>query len=118
MDRSSHEERIISDLRTGLHALPIPEPGADFDTRVLAALACRPQPFSFAWRQTCACFTAMAISCLCALGLLSLIQGAPSGSHLPASPRASLSAPAMSMASVDQVLERRNLSAGTAAQWM
>lgn len=107
-------------LRDGLRRLPAPQISADFDARVLAALALPPSP----WEQVrmfavstlrpllCGAACSLAVTLLALFWLLH----APAGpSSFPAAPVSA--ARLLDMATVDDLLKRPRLGAWSLSGW-
>lgn len=101
-------------LRQGLRDLPAPPVPADFDARVLAALA-RPRPWWRAlWPQAWPLLSGACCSLVATLALTAWALQAPSPpvSHAPPSATRPLD-----MNAVDRLLDRPRLSAAALAGW-
>ncbi len=101
-------------LRQGLRALPTPAVSADFDERVLTALA-RPRPWwQTLWHQARPLLSGACCSLAVTLALASWAMQAPSPpvSHAPMS-----AATLLDMTAVNRLLDRPRLSAAALAGW-
>jgi hypothetical protein len=112
-------------LRDALRSLPVPAPSQDFDDRVLAALRV-PAPWwqRLSWRGIWQPVQPLLLGTSCSLGLtlllLHLTLSAPQTAPLPAPAAVSnlAAVPAAPLPSVDALLDRPNLCAGSlAAAW-
>ncbi len=103
-------------LRQGLRDAPSPPVSADFDARVLDALA-RPQPWWQAlWEQARPLLTGAACSLVVTLLLVSWSQRIPTASPFSA-PITPVAARPLDMNTVDRLLDRPHLSAASLAAW-
>lgn len=102
-------------LRQGLRDAPSPPVSADFDARVLDALA-RPLPWwQMLWEQARPLLTGAACSLVVTLLLVSWSQRLPTAPP-PASPLAVAARP-LDMTTVDRLLDRPHLSAASLTAW-
>lgn len=104
-------------LRDGLHALPVPPVASNFDARVLAALRA-PMPWWRRWWEPARpLLLGASCSLLVTLALLHWALSAPVGTPSPrAAPSALAAAPARAP-SLDSLLDRPGLRAGSLAAW-
>jgi len=112
-------------LADALRSLPVPAPSADFDDRVLAALRV-PEPWwkRLSWRRVWQPVQPLLLGTSCSLGLtlllLHLTLSVPQSIPAPAPTALTnlAAAPPVPMPSLDALLDRPNLCAGSlAAAW-
>lgn len=106
-------------LRDGLRRLPGPPVSADFDARVLAALACPPSPWEMVRTQVVSTLRPLLCGTACSLAvtLLALFWTL----HMPVAVPVLSDAPhavrPLDMAAVDDLLSRPKLGASSLAAW-
>ena len=112
-------------LANALRSLPVPTPSASFDDRVLAALRV-PVPWwkRLSWRSVRQTAQPLFLSASCSLAVtllaLHLTLSSPVSAPSPPAPAAVSSlaaAPPAPLPSVDALLDRPNLCAGSLAAW-
>ena len=112
-------------LANALRSLPVPAPSADFDDRVLAALRV-PVPWwkRLSWRSVRQTAQPLFLSASCSLAVtllaLHLTLSSPVSTPSPPAPAAVsnlAAAPPAPLPSVDALLDRPNLCAGSLAAW-
>lgn len=102
-------------LAESLRGLPVPTPSPDFDSRVLAALRVPVPWWQWLWQPAQPLLLGASGSCGLTLLLLHLTLSAPQTAPLlPVSVPAVASAP---LPSVDALLDRPGLCAGSLAAW-
>ncbi|HEX5322158.1 MAG TPA: hypothetical protein VFW40_00130, partial [Capsulimonadaceae bacterium] len=115
MNNRADENRIAEALREGLRAQPVPQTGADFDDRVLAALRNRPW-WQALWLSARPIVSTAACSMIAMLAILhfSLQPPAPAFNPHPATnPPLPTGRVGVAMAALDKALDRPDLSFGT-----
>ncbi|MGI4787586.1 MAG: hypothetical protein ACRYFS_01905 [Janthinobacterium lividum] len=110
-------EDTDSILTEALRSLPIPVPSADFDDRILTALTV-PLPW---WRRVWEPVQPLLLGASCSLALTLLLlhfslSGPPSAPRPPSAALSNLATAHTPMPSLDALLDRPNLCAGSLAE--
>jgi len=105
-------------LRDGLGALPVPDPSPDFDARVLLALRAPTPWWQRLWQPARPLLLGASCSLAVTLVLLHWTLSAPTAAPFPSAAPPGLAATPARAPSLDAVLDRSDLRAGSlAAVW-
>lgn len=113
------DEELDIALRDGLRRLPTPAVSADFDARVLAALAVPPSTWEGLRIQVVSTLRPLLCGTACSLGvtLLALFWTLHMPAAVPALPNAPSSARPLDMAALDSLLSQPRLGASSLTVW-
>jgi len=107
-------------LRDALRALPVPQPSADLDARILAALYAPPPWWEALWQAACREARPLLAGAACALPVTVLALLWTLHAPVEARPAATgppIAARAQNMASLDALLDKPNVTAADLRRW-